>query len=203
MNDLSRATFIAHRINTSQELMDIDPSMGVEVDLRDYQDDLILAHDPFVLGESFENYLKGYKHGTMILNIKSERIEWRVLELMEKYKVGDYFFLDSSFPMIYQLSVKKNRHVALRYSEFEPLDFVLMNAKMAEWVWVDCFSRLPINPDSYSKLKDAGLKVCIVSPELQGQPEKIPDYRDYLLKNMIIPDAICTKYYHKSEWLNE
>ena len=70
----------------------------------------------------FEEYLKHYDHGTMILNIKSERIEFRVLELLKKYKVEKYFFLDSSFPMIYLLSEQGEKNIALRFSEFEGLD---------------------------------------------------------------------------------
>lgn len=36
----------------------------------------------------------------MILNVKSERIEHKILELLRKYNIKDYFFLDFTFPMI-------------------------------------------------------------------------------------------------------
>ncbi len=75
--------FIAHRINTIEELKKVPNEYGVELDLRDYGNKLILQHDPFVEGEDFEEYLKYYNHGTMILNIKSERIEYRVLDLIK------------------------------------------------------------------------------------------------------------------------
>ena len=51
-------------------------------------------------GEDFEPYLRHYRHALMILNIKSERIEPRVLESIRAAGVRDYFFLDSSFTMI-------------------------------------------------------------------------------------------------------
>lgn len=96
--------FIAHRINTVEELKKIPTEYGVELDLRDRGERLILQHDPFKDGEDFEEYLKHYHHGLMILeNIKSERIEHRVLELVHKYNVREYFLLDSSFPMIFLL----------------------------------------------------------------------------------------------------
>lgn len=38
--------FIAHRINTIDELKIVPENLGVEVDLRDYGDRLILQHDP-------------------------------------------------------------------------------------------------------------------------------------------------------------
>jgi hypothetical protein len=43
---------------------------------------------------------------------------------------------------------------------------------MVDWVWVDCFSKVPLNREIYNILKDAGFKLCFVSPELQNQPEK-------------------------------
>ena len=50
--------FIAHRINTIEELKKVPNEYGVELDLRDYGDKLILQHDPFTDGEKFEEYLK-------------------------------------------------------------------------------------------------------------------------------------------------
>ena len=84
--------YIAHRINAIEELKQIPKEYGVELDLRDYGERLILQHDPFKDGEDFEEYLKYYNHGTMILNIKSERIEHKVLELIQKYNIKKYFF---------------------------------------------------------------------------------------------------------------
>ncbi len=76
--------FIAHRINTVSELESLPKNYGVEIDLRDALDGTVyIAHEPFTTGENFESYLQHYKHGTMILNIKSERIEFKVLKLIK------------------------------------------------------------------------------------------------------------------------
>ena len=50
--------FIAHQINTIEELKCVPKEYGIEVDLRDYGDRLILQHDPFKDGENFEEYLR-------------------------------------------------------------------------------------------------------------------------------------------------
>lgn len=193
--------FIAHRINTINELKEVPKEYGVELDLRDFGDRLIIAHDPFKDGEDFEEYLRHYNHDTIILNIKSERIEFRVLELIKKYGIKDYFFLDSSFPMIYLLSHKYNEpNIALRFSEFEGLDTILAMRGRVKWVWVDCFTRLPIDAKSYKLLKDSGFKLCLVSPELQGQEEKIKEYKAFLRDQNIVFDAICTKLKNISKW---
>ena len=194
--------FIAHRINKKEELEKLSKEYGVEIDLRDNVDGTIyINHDPFVLGENFENYLKEYDHGTMILNIKSERIELKILELLKKYNIKNYFFLDSSFPMIKLLSDKGEKNIALRYSEYEGLDTLEKMQGKVNWVWVDCFTILPINNEIYRKIKNMGYKLCLVSPELQGQPERLKLYAKQIEGEKIKFDAICTKEYNINKWI--
>jgi hypothetical protein len=196
--------FICHRINTFEELNKIDKQFGVEIDIRDDHKSgkLILAHDPFLEGESFEEYLKNYKNNTLILNIKSERIELECLLLLKKYNIKNYFFLDSSFPIIYLLNKEyQNNHIACRFSEYENINFFLENKDMFSTIWVDCFSKFPLNKEIYDLIKNEDKKICIVSPELQKQPEKIEIYRNYMIENNIIPDMICTKEYNIYKWI--
>lgn len=188
--------YIAHRINTIEELKQLPNEYGVEIDLRDFGDRLILQHDPFQDGEDFEEYLEYYNHGTMVLNIKSERIEFKVLELIKKYNIKNYFFLDSSFPVIYLLSKAGEKNIALRFSEYEGLDTILNMKNKIDWVWVDCFTKLPITKENYEILKENNFKICLASPELQNQENKLLEYKNYLIKNNIVFDAICTKYYN-------
>ena len=192
--------FIAHRINTVEELKKIPTEYGVELDLRDRGERLILQHDPFKDGEDFEEYLKHYHHGLMILNIKSERIEHRVLELVHKYNVREYFLLDSSFPMIFLLSNEGEKNIALRFSELEGLDTILSMKGKVKWVWVDCFTKLPIDNKNFKILKEAGFQLCLVSPELQKRESDLADYKDYLHREGVLFDAICTKVYNFSKW---
>lgn len=202
--------YCCHRINTIEQLkqinsiisiISISSEIGIEIDLRDnLVGEIYIAHDPFVPGELFEDFLKAYKLGFIILNIKSERIEYKVLELLKKYRISRYFFLDSSFPMIYKLSGEGERNIAIRYSEFEGLDTVLSMKGRVEWVWVDCFTKNPLTSEIYHILKDAGFKLCFVSPELQNQGEKLIEYRDYFIKYNIKLDMICTKIYNIEKW---
>jgi hypothetical protein len=193
--------FISHRVNTINDLKNTPIEFGVELDLRDNIDGSIyINHDPFVVGENFEDYLREYKHGTMILNIKSERIEYKVLDLLKKYNIEKYFFLDSSFPMIKALTDQGELNIALRYSEYEGIDTIKLMSGRAKWVWVDCFNSFPLEEDTYLKLKNMGYKLCFVSPELQGQPEKIEEYAGNIKKKNINFDAICTKLYNIDGW---
>jgi hypothetical protein len=183
--------YIAHRVNTAAQLRAVSPDCGVELDLRDRGERLILQHDPFADGEDFEEYLRHYRHGLMILNVKSERVEPRVLELVRKYEVRDYFFLDCSFPMVRWLVGQCETRVAVRFSEFEPVESALAVAGQVEWVWVDCFTRMPLTRDTHARLK-AHFKLCAVSPELQGRPvTEIASYANELRPYPV--DAVCTK----------
>ena len=184
--------FISHRVNTIKELSRVPNDHGVEIDLRDYGEKIVIQHDPFVSGEDFEKYLRQYDHGTMILNIKSERIEYNVLKLLKKYKINKYFFLDCSFPMINSLSNSGEKNIALRFSEFEGIDTIINMKNKVNWIWVDCFSKFPLSIDNFYLLKSMGYKLCLVSPELQGHSKNI---QDKLIEKMkLIPfDAICTK----------
>ena len=83
---------IVHRVNNSSKLVRIPKNYGIEVDVRDYKKKLILNHDPFKNGENLEVFLKKYNHGTLIINIKSEFIEYKIIKLLKKYKISKYFF---------------------------------------------------------------------------------------------------------------
>jgi hypothetical protein len=192
--------YIAHRINTVELLQKIPEEYGVELDLRDSGSRLILAHDPFSGGEDFEEYCGHYRHGTMICNIKSERIEEKVQAVLAAHHIDDYFFLDSSFPMMFRLSRFGERRFAVRFSEFEGIDTVLALKRQVDWVWVDCFTHLPINAASGQAMRQAGFKLCLVSPDLQGRPEDIEKYRHRLAEDNIVFDAVCAKYHNIPFW---
>lgn len=195
--------FIAHRVNSLAELKNLPKEYGVELDLRDdLNGKIYIQHNPFEFGEDFQEYLKKYHHGTMILNIKSERIEHKILDIIKNYDVKNYFFLDSTFPMIKLLSDYGEKHIAVRYSEYEGIDTLKNMSGKIDWVWVDTFTRLPLNNMIYNEIKDMGYKICLVSPELQAQPEKIEDYAKQITEEHIVFDAICTKAYNIDKWKN-
>jgi len=191
---MENTLYICHRVNNCDMLNNIDNIHGVEIDLRDCNEELILSHDPFRSGESFECFLKMYNKKMIILNIKSERIEFKVIELLKKYNIEEYFFLDSTFPMIYQLYKNNEPNIAIRFSEFETIDNIDKIKHMFKWVWVDCFTEFPLTIEMYNKIKRCNLKICLVSPELQNHKvSKIIEYKKIIKKNNFYIDAICTK----------
>ena len=182
---------IAHRINTISQLKSVSKEYGIEVDVRYRDKDLILHHDPFVDGENFDEFLKNFNHRLIILNIKTEGIEDAVINLLKKYDIKNYFFLDLSLPFLIKYAKKGEKNIAVRFSEYEPLEFILKFKGLVDWVWVDCFNNLPLDDNNYKILKN-DFKICLVSPELQGYPvERIREFKT-ILKNKPV-DAVCTK----------
>ena len=186
---------ILHRRNHISELIKADCRFGIEVDIRSNGEDLIIHHDPFSDGELFNEWIRAYKHRTLILNVKEEGLEVRLIELMQKQGIADYFFLDQSFPFLVKWSNKGLRKCAVRVSEYESVETALTLAGKVDWVWVDCFTRFPLSTTDAEKLKSAGFKLCLVSPELQGRDanHEIPMLKMLLDELSISADAICTK----------
>ncbi len=188
---------ILHRVNTKDELLKTPKEFGVEVDIRTKGNQLIMHHDPFKDGEDFEDWLEAYQHGILILNVKEEGLEDRLIELMGKYNIDDYFFLDQSFPFLIKTAKNNEKRCAVRVSEFESIDTVITLANKVDWVWVDCFTHFPLTTDQAEKLQtELKFKLCFVSPELQGRTE-IEHVKEFIqgIKLLGIKgDAVCTKY---------
>lgn len=201
--------FIRHRINTLMELKSVPKDMGAEVDVRYHNNDLILHHDPFnhdiETPLKLEDFLVSWKqNGTLILNLKTEGIEDECIALMSKYQVQNWFFLDMSMPYFVKYATKAGErelpgftpdNLAVRFSEAEPIDYAMSFSGQASWLWVDCFTKLPITRQVASQLKDSSFKLCLVSPELQGHPtSEIILFKRRLEELGVEVDAVCSKY---------
>jgi hypothetical protein len=130
---------------------------------------MILHHDPFKNGDLLINYLDNYKHSGIILNTKEEGLESYLIKLMLEYNIEEYFFLDLSLPFLVKTIRNGCNKVAVRYSEYEPLEFIKKFEGHAEWVWVDCFNKNILSEEVLDYLK-LNFKICLVSPELQSHP---------------------------------
>ena len=182
---------IVHRINKLEELKNISPNYGVEIDIRSYGNELILNHEPYKKGDRFEDFLKEYKHGTLVLNIKESGIENTVLSLMQKHKnVKNYFLLDVEFPYVFSALKNNIKNIAIRFSEFESIDTVMQFKGLLDWVWIDTFTKLPLNQNSINILKD--FKTCLVCPERWHRTADILIYKNQLKSMNFSLDAVMT-----------
>ena len=115
---------IAHRINKIRQLKALPRKYGSEIDLRSFGSKIILNHDPFKTGDKLEDYLENYDHGTLILNIKESGLEHEAIKLAKKYKIKNFFLLDVEMPLICINNKKINKHMSIRFSEYEPIETV-------------------------------------------------------------------------------
>ena len=189
---------IAHRKNTIEELQATPTCYGVEVDIRSQNEILIINHDPFVDGVFFEDWIAQYQHKTLILNVKEEGLEARIITLMQKYEIEDYFFLDQSFPFLLKYADACNGRSAVRVSEYESILTANSLVNKVEWVWVDCFEEAGMKQVGIIQKLEQKFKVCLVSPELHNlnRLNEIAKYQQYLQEHQVKYDAVCTKMPH-------
>lgn len=186
---------VAHRRNTIEQLRATPHNLGIEVDIRSTGDRLIIHHDPFADGEDFKAWFSHYRHRLLILNVKEEGLERRLLDLMASKGVEDFFFLDQSFPFLVKTAQTGEKRCAVRVSEYESTATAERLAGLVQWIWVDCFTRFPLSGEEAGRLRSLGFKLCLVSPELQGRAGEtsIPALRTLLAREGVEADAVCTK----------
>lgn len=190
---------IKHRVNNVEDLIDLSEEYGVEIDLRSKKDELILQHDPFKPGIPFKDWLKHVNHNALIINQKEEGLEPKIAELLSKHKIRNFFFLDQSIPFLIKHSILLHQKSAARFSEYESIETVSLLLKHIQWVWIDCFASIAYSSSQIQYLKRKGVKLCLVSPELQGRdPEteiiQLHESVDNPFgKNFQHLDAVCTK----------
>ncbi len=196
--------FFAHSINSIELLDELDPNIGVEIDVRDYNGELVLGHDPLLIKYQFlESYLKVLNGRSVIANIKSERVEKPFLSLLRKYSPdSEYFFLDSSFSMI----VNNGRYLnfASRLSEYESIQtsINLIENSLINWIWVDTFTKFPIKKNEVEIFNDLNVKKCLTSPDLLGRNYDIENYAKKIKTYGVIFEAICCKKENITKWKN-
>ncbi len=179
---------VNHRVNTIKKLKETPTECGIEIDIRPYLNTLILNHEPFETGIELDQFLKEYNHKLLILNVKSEGIEERVLELVKKYNIKNYFFLDVTPPFIFKMINKGIKEIAVRFSEFESIETCLNLKNKVDWVFIDNLTHLPTENESFHLLSKY-FKLCIVSPELLKRDE-VDETKKILKLNPV--DAILT-----------
>ena len=190
---------IIHRVNKIKKLKKIPSHFGVEIDIRSFKSKLILNHEPFMSGDSFDIFLREYHHGTLVLNIKEAGIEDEVLKMVRSNsQIKSYFLLDVEFPYIYRASRNGERHIAIRYSEDESIDTVIKYKELVDWVWIDTNTILPINNDNKNTLQL--FNTCLVCPERWGRDDDIKLYIEKIKELDFRLNAVMTSMKNVRYW---
>ena len=143
--------------------LSFDHGFGVETDVRDYQKEIVISHDP--CGPSthypFDSSLLAL--GRVAINIKSDGLVPLISKFREQLHETKSFVFDCSFPQILQYKKASIPH-ALRISEFEKElpwnpDYIWLDSFTSDW-WVNDFE--------VRKMMDQ-IPTIIVSPELHDR----------------------------------
>lgn len=170
---------------------------GVETDVRDYDGQLVVAHDmptrPLVYLEEFFQLYKSYGADlTLALNIKSDGLQDELCRLIAEYRVTNYFLFDMSTPE--GLSYLKTNLVTFtRQSEYEETPPYY---SLADGIWLDEFNGHWINDEIIAYHLSNKKEVCIVSPDLHGRDysEEWKHYKSIEQSSGSAKIMICTDH---------
>tara|TARA_Y100000389_G_scaffold68820_1_gene65354 strand:+ start:8253 stop:8816 length:564 start_codon:yes stop_codon:yes gene_type:complete len=183
-----------------RKLRKISTFFGTEIDIRSNGSKLILNHEPNTKGDKLEDYLSEYKHGTLILNIKEAGIENEVIKKVKQAKINSYFLLDVEYPYIFKSIKKKQKNIAIRFSEIESINNAKLLQKNFNWIWIDTITKLPINKENLKVIKK--YNSCVVCPERWGRPREIKSYWKKMIKLKFVPNAIMCEEKYANMWNN-
>ncbi len=179
---------IIHRVNTIQELNKIDKNSGVEIDLRNYENRIILSHDPGENGEDFVEYIDNYNHKLLIANVKEAGIELKIIDELKKNNINNFFLLDIEFPFLLKNFQEYGQFLSLRFSKYESIETLKYFIGKVSWVWIDTYSDFKLNNDISNILKE--FKICMVSPSRWEQSDKLNYYLNKLSEFNLNADAL-------------
>ena len=174
---------IKHRVNSIKE---INPKFGLEIDISEYNNKLVLAHDHLnaqsIKLEDFITYAP--KNSFLAINIKSVGIEAELKIILSRSKITNYFTFDWPTSSLHK-AISHDLNCAFRLSEYEK--DIIPNCP---WVWLDSFNEIWYDADFLISLKKYRIKLAIVSPELHNRKSDIDKVKDIV--NAVKVDAICT-----------
>ena len=174
---------IKHRVNSIKE---INPKFGLEIDIHNYNNKLVLAHDhPNEQSIKLEDFITHIpKNSLLAINIKNEEVEAELKIILSRSKTTNYFTFDWPVTSL-RNAINHDLNCAFRLSEYEK-DIV----PNCPWVWLDSFNGIWYDADFLISLKKSGIKLAIVSPELHNRKADINKVKDIV--NAVKVDAMCT-----------
>jgi hypothetical protein len=180
---------------------------GTETDIRDYKGELVISHDIadekcITVKEMFDIYNRYNNILPLALNIKADGLQIKLKELLEEYKITNYFVFDMSVPdgLGY---LNQNIKAFTRESEYEKIPSFY---KQACGVWLDEFQEHWITKEIISKHLKNNKQICIVSPDLHKRKYKKEwqNYKEIEIELGINNLMICTDYPEEAkEFFNE
>lgn len=179
---------------------------GTETDIRDYKGELVISHDIadencISVKEMLEIYNKYDNTLPLALNIKADGLQIKLKEILDEYKIKNYFVFDMSVPDGLQY-LKYNIKAFTRESEYEKIPSFYDEAC---GVWLDEFQGHWITKEIIEKHIRNSKQICIVSSDLHKRDYK-EEWQNYkkIEKELEINNLmICTDYPEEAKRIYE
>jgi len=143
---------------------------GVEIDLRDHDNEIVVAHDlPTGKMLTLEQLLASLEHlpQPLALNIKADGLAARVAEILEGARISDAYVFDMSVPD-HLAWLQRGVPSLARWSDIEPHPVLALES---DGIWLDSiWHDLWWHADDIARVLKSGKMLSIVSPELHGRP---------------------------------
>ena len=172
-------------------------NFGIETDIRDCNGKILISHD-MPTGKEIELYnllnlyVSNQTKVSLLLNIKSDGLHNKLLEIMKEFPRIDFFCFDMSVP---DMKIYANSKIPFltRLSDYEK-DLCFIDE--AKGIWLDAFNNDWYNKRTINKLIKMDKLVFIVSSECHNRPYKKCWQR---LKKMNLPWSskkifLCTDF---------
>lgn len=165
---------------------------GTETDFRDYDQEIVIAHDiplPSSIKANifFQLYHQYHCNSTLALNIKADGLQLKIKQLIEEHKIDNYFVFDMSVPDTIGY-INHDINFYSRQSEYETSPVFY---KECAGIWLDAFVDTWYTTDLILTHLNNNKKVAIVSPELHQRDylplwQQLKDSYMHQQKNVII-----------------
>jgi hypothetical protein len=143
---------------------------GIEIDIRDRDGALAVAHDveepgayPF---ELLSPLLARFPGLCLALNVKSCGLQDLIAETIKAHGIRSYFTFDMAVPDLIG-NIRAGLTSFTRQSEIEPEPILYAQA---QGVWIDMFEREWVTAALIRGHLQNGKDIALVSPELHGRP---------------------------------
>jgi hypothetical protein len=179
--------------NSSQALSAaFSNGFAVETDVRDYQGNLVVSHDPCIdpNAQHFDGLFDSNKR--IAINVKSDGLSDSIAQNLNTIRSSKSFIFDCSFPELLRYKRLGIPH-AMRLSEYE---------KEMPWtpdyIWLDAFdSDWWIKSEQVHELMKR-IPTVIVSPELHKRDHRQVWEKTKGLRQSGIDVLICTDFPHEA-----
>lgn len=177
----------------------LDQGCGIETDLRDFNQKLVISHDPaspksVPVKKIFAKLSKhpSFKKVLFAFNIKADGLQEWVKTLIEEFGLqNNSFVFDMSAPSHYGYSFcLPRKNIGTRWSDFESPPFFL---EKSDYIWVDQFETFKSDIKKIKTWQDQGKRICFVSSDLHHRdPELLWQWLERFFLKSKKPVWLCT-----------